>query len=73
MSQLIEDLSDQAISQALGAGPRKPILCQILRSASRMLAETEGFDFVAELHAGEVRRNVEAKNRLGVQRGRGGR
>lgn len=73
MSELVEALSEQAINQALGCGPRKVVLCSVLRTASRMLAETEGFDFVAELHAGEVRRNVEAKNRLGVQRGRGGR
>lgn len=73
MSELIEAMSEQAIQQALGAGPRKPILCQIIRSAGRMLAETEGFDFVAQLHAVEVRRNVEAKNRLGVRPGRGGR
>lgn len=73
MSDLLDDLSHQTINHALGAGPRRGVLCSLLRTAGRMLAETEGHDFAAEVHAGEVRRHVEARNRQGVQRGRGGR
>lgn len=71
MSELLDDLAQVTIRDALRGGPRKPVLCSLIRTAGRMLAETEGHDFAADVHAGEVRRHVEARNRQGVRRGRG--
>jgi len=73
VSELLNDLAEMTINEALKTGPRKPVLCAIIRTAGKMLAETHGHDFSADVHAGEVRRHVEARNRQGVQRGRGGR
>ena len=68
MSELIDDLAESTIRQALSAGPRKPILCSIIRAASKMLAESHGHQFVAQLHAQEVRRHAHADNSKGVAR-----
>lgn len=68
MSSLLDDLAEQAIGQALGAGPRKAVLCSVLRTAGRMLAESEGHEFAAQVHAGEVRRHEEKRTRLGADR-----
>lgn len=68
MSNLLDDLAEQAIGQALGAGPRKAVLCSVLRTAGRMLAESEGHEFAATVHAGEVRRHEEKRCRLGADR-----
>lgn len=70
MSDLLDDLAEQAIGQALGAGPRKAVLCSVLRTAGRMLAESEGHEFAATVHAGEVRKHEEKRCRLGTQGGR---
>lgn len=68
MSDLLDDLAEQAVRQILGAGPRKPVLCSVIRTAGRMLAESEGHGFAAEVHAGEVRRHEEKRTRLGADR-----
>ena len=68
MSSLLDDLAEQAVSQVLGAGPRKPMLCAVIRTAGRMLAESEGHEFAATVHAGEVRRHEEKRCRLGADR-----
>lgn len=68
MSNLLDDLAEQAIGQALGAGPRKAVLCAVVRTAGRMLAESEGHEFAAQVHAGEVRRHEEKRCRLGAER-----
>ncbi|WP_299016829.1 hypothetical protein [uncultured Caulobacter sp.] len=46
------------------------MLCAIIRAAGRMLAESEGHDFVAQVCAGEARRHALAQNRRGVRFGR---
>lgn len=70
MSDLLDDLAEQAVNQILGAGPRKPTLCAVIRTAGRMLAESEGHGFAAQVHASEVRRHEEQRTRLGTQGGR---
>jgi hypothetical protein len=65
---LLDDLAEQAIGQALGAGPRKPVLCAVIRAAGRMLAESDGHEFAAQVHAAEVRRHEEKRTRLGADR-----
>lgn len=66
MSELLDDLAEQAIGQALGGGPRKAVL----RTAGRMLAESEGHGFAAQVHAQEVVRHEQKRTRLGTQGGR---
>lgn len=63
-----DDLADQTIRQAAECGPRKSILCALIRSAGRMLAETEGHDFAARVHSQEVRHHMHAENCKGVRR-----
>ncbi|MDR7232805.1 hypothetical protein J2X45_003915 [Caulobacter sp. BE264] len=70
MSELLDDLAEQAIGQALGGGPRKAVLCSVLRTAGRMLAESEGHGFAAQVHAQEVVRHEQKRTRLGTQGGR---
>lgn len=73
MSDLVDDLSHQAISHVLPCGPRKPILCAVIRAAADMLAESDGHEFVAGVLAGEVRKHAERQNRRGVKFGQGRR
>ena len=68
MSDIIDDLAESTIRQALASGPRKPILCSLIRAASKMLAESHGHEFVARLHAELVRRHVHQDNSKGVRR-----
>jgi hypothetical protein len=68
MTGLLDDLAEQAINQALGCGPRKPVLCSLIRQAGRMLAESDGHEFAAQVHAGEVRRHEEKRCRTGADR-----
>ena len=68
MSTLLDDLAEQAINQALGAGPRRAVLCAVIRGAGRMLAESDGHEFAATVHAGEVRRHEEKRCRVGAER-----
>lgn len=71
MSALQDDVAESAIGQAIRAcGPSKPMLCAIIRAAGRMLAESDGHDFVAQVCAGEARRHALAQNRRGVRFGR---
>ncbi|PIB91398.1 hypothetical protein [Caulobacter sp. FWC2] len=71
MGGLQDEIAEGAIDKAVRAcGPRKPMLCAIIRAASRMLAESEGHDFVAQVCAGEARRHALADSRRGVRFGR---
>jgi len=71
VSGLQEEIAEGAIDRAVQAcGPRKPMLCAIIRAAGRMLAESEGHDFVTQVCAGEARRHALAQNRRGVRFGR---
>jgi hypothetical protein len=68
MTDLQDEVAEGAIDQAVRAcGPRKPMLCAIIRAAGRMLAESEGHDFVSQVCAGEARRHALAENRRGVR------
>jgi hypothetical protein len=71
VSSLQDEVAEGAVDQAVRAcGPRKPMLCAIIRAAGRMLAESDGHDFVAQICAGEARRHALAQNRRGVRSGR---
>lgn len=71
MSSLQDEVAEGVVDQAVRAcGPRRPMLCAIIRAAGRMLAESEGHDFVARVCAGEARRHALAENRRGVRRDR---
>jgi len=71
VSSLQDEIAEGAVDQAVRAcGPRKPMLCAIIRAAGRMLAESEGHDFVSQVCAGEARRHALAQNRRGVRSGR---
>ena len=66
-------LADQYAEDAIAAlilklGARKPALCSLIRTAGRMLAESDGHEFAAQVHAGEVRRHEEKRTRLGADR-----
>ncbi|MGH1558017.1 hypothetical protein ACRAWD_10000 [Caulobacter segnis] len=55
MSGLQDEIAEGAIDRAVrDCGPRKPMLCAIIRAAGRMLAESDGHDFVAQICAGEA-------------------
>lgn len=71
MSGLQDKVAEGAIDRAVrDCGPRRPMLCAIIRAAGRMLAESDGHDFVAQVCAGEARRHALAENRRGVRSGR---
>lgn len=71
MSSLQDEVAEGVVDQAVRAcGPRRPMLCAIIRAAGRMLAESEGHDFVAQVCAGEARRHALADSRRGVRFGR---
>lgn len=71
MIGLQDEVAEDAIDQAVrDCGPRRPMLCAIIRAAGRMLAESDGHDFVAQVCAGEARRHALAQNRRGVRSGR---
>ncbi len=68
MSSLLEDLAEQVINQACGAGPKRAVLRTLVIKASDMLAEMEGHGEAAALHARQVRRHEEKRCGLGVDR-----
>jgi hypothetical protein len=71
VSGLHDEVAEGAIDRAVrDCGPRKPMLCAIIRAAGRMLAESDGHDVVAQVCAGEARRHALAQNRRGVRSGR---
>jgi len=71
MGGLHDEIAEGAIGEAVRAcGPRKPMLCAIIRAAGRMLAESEGHGFAAQLCASEARRHALAENHRGVRWGR---
>lgn len=68
MSTLLDDLAEQAIHQALGAGPRLAVLCAIVAKAGDMIAETDGHGEAAAVHARRVRIHEQRRCRLGAER-----